>query len=91
MPFSFSNMFKSDQPKKRITVSTLVGVTEAGKREVSKYTSGGTTFDVIAPLDDRSPQTVRSLMNGTGYTYEQIAPILEQLEKQKYIEIFGEK
>jgi hypothetical protein len=90
MGFKIGNIFGGKSAtKNRVTVSTLVGVTEMGKREVNRYSSGGTDFDVIAPLDDRSPQTVSSLMKETGYTYEQIMPILEQLEKQKYIEFFG--
>lgn len=91
MPFKFANIFGGNKSatQNRLTISTMVGVTEMGKREVGKYSSGGTTFDVIAPLDDRSPQPVSSLMKETGYKFEEIAPVLEMLEKQKYVEFFG--
>jgi hypothetical protein len=90
MSFKIGSIFGTKSAtKNRITVSTMVGITETGKREVSRNTSEGVVFDVIAPLDDRSPQTISSLMKETGYNYEQILPTIELAEKQRYIEIFG--
>lgn len=85
MPFKFSNMFK-DKTKK-ISVNTMVGLTETGKKEITRYSSAG--FEVIDPLDDRSPQSVGSLMRETGMSYDEIIPKLEAFERQRYIEFFG--
>jgi len=85
MPFKFSNIFKDKS--KKINVNTMVGLTETGKREITRYSSSG--YEVISPLDDRSPQSVGSLMRETGMSYDQIVPRLETLERQRLIEFFG--
>lgn len=62
--------FGGGHPK--ITGETLVGITEQGKKEVERYSSRGREFDLLSPLDDRSPQPVSSLMAETGMSFKEV-------------------
>ena len=72
-----------------ITGNTMIGITEQGKREVMKFSSDGSGFNLLAPLEDRSPQTVSRLMQETGMGFPEIKHRLEILEKQRYIKFAG--
>ncbi len=74
MKFPF---FGGGQPK--ITGSTLVGITEQGKKEAGQYASRGSEFDVLSPLYERSPQSVSTLMAETGMSFKDIEKNIKAL------------
>jgi len=85
MPFQMPFL----KSKPRISGNTIVGITESGKREITRYSSGGSDFDVIAPLDDRATMSVTNLSRETGIPYDELIKKLEKLERQRFVVFMG--
>ena len=67
--------------KDDIRSDTLVGITEYGRKEVEKYTSGGDDFEILSSLHDRTPQTIGNLMKDTQMPYSTLVARLKIMSK----------
>ena len=75
--------------RQQIKGSTVVGITESGKREVEKYTSGGNDFAVLAALDEKPQLRVSQLVEETHLTFSDVVQRVNRLSKQGYVRLVG--
>ena len=75
---------------KTIRATSTVGITEAGKREVSRFSSRGQAFEVLAILEDKSPQTVSEISDTAQIQVGDTVKMLEILQRQGYVRFTGE-
>lgn len=71
--------------KPSISANTTVGITEQGKREAERYSSSGDAFEVLALLDERSPQSIKGLAHEAGMSVGDVINRLKVLSKQGYV------
>ena len=74
----------------RVRAVTSVGITETGKREAQKYSSGGADFAILAALDDKSPQSMRALASETEMPTGEVMQRVKSLDKRGYVRIIGD-
>lgn len=75
--------------KPQIKASTIVGLTESGKREAQKYTSGGNDFAVLASLDEKPQQSVGQLSEDTHLPFSDLVQRVKRLSNQGYVRLVG--
>lgn len=77
------------QQDKKIRASTSVGITEQGKREVSRFSSRGDSFTILAVLEDRSPQTISQVADEANMPINEVTQKLKILQRQGYVRFIG--
>lgn len=82
---SFLGLGKQQQVK----ASTVVGITESGKREAERYISKGDDFAVLASLDEKSPQSMSQLAEDTHLSFSDVVQRVKRLSKQGYVRLVG--
>ena len=75
---------------KQLKTTSTVGITESGKREVSRFSSRGPAFEVLAALEDKSPQTVTQIAETAQMQSGETIKMLEILKRQGYIRFTGD-
>ncbi len=75
---------------KKIDASSTVGITESGKREVTRYASRGDAFTLLSILEDKSPQTVSKVAEEAQMTTGEALQRLKILQRQGYVRFTGE-
>lgn len=82
--FNFMN-----QEKKKIKASSVVGITESGKREAQRFSSRGPHFEILAVLDDKSPQTVSQIADEASMPESEVIQRLKVMANQQYVKFTG--
>ena len=73
----------------KVSATTTVSLTEAGKAMAEKYLSRGPTFKVLSALAERSPMTVSELAMETEIELSEAKTRINTLIKQGMVRATG--
>lgn len=85
MPFNIFGLGK----KPEVKASTMIGLTEVGKRMAEKYTSSGKTFVILAQLNEKSPQTVADIAHDSDIDIDEVKARIKDLAKSGVVRIMA--
>lgn len=85
MPFNLFGLGK----KPKVLASTMIGVTDTGKRMPEKYSTSGKTFVILSSLVEKSPQTIADLAQETDIDIDELKKRVELLAKSGMVRIMA--
>lgn len=75
--------------KSDIKASTMVGLTEIGKQKAEKQLSKGAEYAILAPLIEKSPQSVAEIAQEADMNIDELKARIKYLAKSGVVRIMA--
>lgn len=71
--------------KRKVSSDTMIGITPEGKKQVEF--AKGSTYAILAGLDERSPQTINGLAEDKGLNVAEVKSRVERLARMGLLRV----